>query len=74
LVSQAGGGAAIYILDLATRQTLGKVRGFAFPIDLAFRATSTDFPASRRNKPAPPESPAGWVGREGAWRPTFTEK
>lgn len=68
--SQSGGGAAVYIVDLATKQTLGKIRGFIFPLDFAFRTSSSDVPPSRRNKPAPSgDATEWWANRERAWQP-----
>lgn len=72
--SQSGGGAAVYVIDLAAKQVLGKIRGFAFPMELAFRASFSDVPASRRNKPAISGSPAGWGEREKTWRPERDEE
>ncbi|MSS70706.1 MAG: hypothetical protein EXS64_04365 [Candidatus Latescibacteria bacterium] len=67
--SFTGGGAGIYIVDLATRKVLGRIRGFAFPMDLAFRSALSDVPASRRTKPAAAGPPTGWMERERTWRP-----
>ncbi|OGG46661.1 MAG: hypothetical protein A3F84_07405 [Candidatus Handelsmanbacteria bacterium RIFCSPLOWO2_12_FULL_64_10] len=68
--SQSGGGAAVYIVDLATKQTLGKIRGFIFPLDFAFRTSAFDVPPSRRNKPATRgDAAVRWAEREKAWRP-----
>ena len=52
----SGGGTAIYVIDVASKEIIGKIRGFEFPFDIAFRTTSTEVPAARRNKPVRFES------------------
>ena len=72
--SNSAGGTGIYILDVATKQSLGKIKGFGFPIDLAFRTSSADVPASFRNKPAASTPESSWTATGTSWYPRLTRE